>query len=42
MIEYYDAAGLLITVDGTGPPEVVATALYQLIGAETRRTSSWT
>lgn len=42
MIEYYDAAGLLITVDGTGPPEAVATALYQLIGAETRRTSSWT
>jgi len=42
MIDYFGATGLLMTVDGTGPPEVVATALYELITAETRRTSSWT
>jgi adenylate kinase len=42
MIEYFASAGLLTTVDGTGPPEAVATALYQLMGTETRRTSSWT
>jgi adenylate kinase len=41
MIEYFAATGLVTTLDGTGPPEAVAMALYQLIGTETRRTSSW-
>jgi adenylate kinase len=42
MIEYFAAAGLVVTVDGTRPPEAVAIALSQIIDTQTRRTRSWT
>lgn len=42
MLEYFAAAGLLTTVDGTRSAEAVALALSQLIGTQIRRTSSWT
>jgi adenylate kinase len=42
MIEYFAAAGLVTTVDGTRSPEAVAMALSQLIDTQTRRTRSWT
>lgn len=42
MLEYFAAAGLLATVDGSRSPEAVAMALSQLIDTQTRRTRSWT
>jgi adenylate kinase len=42
MIEYFAAAALVTTVDGTRSPAAVARELSQLVDTGTRRARSWT